>query len=493
VWFRVVDVATKSTALSFGTVLGVYLFGLGLGTFVGVQGAERLRRPLHTFLLLQCLLVVYAAAAMLFLVRAPVWGDLSRWLHAYWGQYDEFVPGLDRDLGGLVRLYAFVPFALFGMPTTLMGLSFVALQRAVQNDPSTSGRKVGVLQAANIAGCVLGSLGVGLVLLNWLGSLGTLRLIVVCALVFAAVGVRRFGVRSSFGLLGVALVSLAFSLPAREALWLRLHGRSGGPAVLTEDSTGVVLIAREGGGPRWQVSVNGRGISSLPFGGMHSELGAVPALMHPSPHQVAIVGLGSGDTAWAASCRDETRRTTVFEIVGPQLPLLQEAGSLADWPDLRAFLADRRIIVRIADARRALEREGSRYDVIEGDPLEPHSAYSGNLYSVEFFRICASRLRQRGLMCSYAPSARTRATFLAAFPHVLEFRGGEFLVGSNEAVVIDLPSWLGRLQAASGYLGASIATQVAASLESVRTVDRLEQAESAINRDLFPRDEFLTP
>ncbi len=35
------------------------------------------------------------------------------------------------------------PLALYGAPTVLMGLSFGALQRAVQDDPATSGRKVG--------------------------------------------------------------------------------------------------------------------------------------------------------------------------------------------------------------------------------------------------------------------------------------------------------------------------------------------------------------
>ena len=56
-----------------------------------------------------------------------------------------------------------------------MGLSFPILQRAVQDDPRTAGHKVGILQAANIAGCVAGSLLVGLVLLDRIGTPGTVR------------------------------------------------------------------------------------------------------------------------------------------------------------------------------------------------------------------------------------------------------------------------------------------------------------------------------
>ena len=46
--------------------------------------------------------------------------------------------------------------------------------------------------------------------------------------------------------------------------------------------------------------MNGKGNSWLPFGGVHTVLGALPVMIHPAPRQVAVVGLGSGDTAWAA-------------------------------------------------------------------------------------------------------------------------------------------------------------------------------------------------
>ena len=62
-----------------------------------------------------------------------------------------------------LRLYLLFPLALYGAPTFLMGFVFPILQRAVHDDVRTSGRKVGALQAANIAGCVAGSLLVGLV------------------------------------------------------------------------------------------------------------------------------------------------------------------------------------------------------------------------------------------------------------------------------------------------------------------------------------------
>ena len=106
-----------------------------------------------------------------------------------------------------------------------MGLSFGALQRAVQDDPATSGRKVGFLQAANIAGCTAGSLATGLVLLEQIGTGGTVRLLVaVFGLVFLLVRARTAGLTRAFFVRAAVLVLVLLALPSNERLWKRLHG-----------------------------------------------------------------------------------------------------------------------------------------------------------------------------------------------------------------------------------------------------------------------------
>ena len=54
IWFRILGVMLKSTTFTFGTLLGVYLTGLGLGAAAGSAVAGRIRRPyLLGFLVLQ--------------------------------------------------------------------------------------------------------------------------------------------------------------------------------------------------------------------------------------------------------------------------------------------------------------------------------------------------------------------------------------------------------------------------------------------------------
>ena len=300
------EVGVKSTAYTFGTVLCLYLLGLGAGSLVGGRRAERLARPLEAFLDYQLLLIACAGAAVALVAGLPPATPVYGWLFDYWQHEPFFHLGADWNVGALARLYGLLPLALFGVPTVLMGLSFGALQRAVQDDPATSGRKVGVLQAANIAGCTAGSLATGLVLLERIGTAGTVRLLVAVfgIVVPPGAGPGR-GPRRAPGSPGRPPSSSCWPrCPRTTRLWKRLHGVTADepPSFIGEDASAVSAIF-PGEGERWRVTVNGLPHSWLPFEGIHTLLGAVPALIHPAPEEIAVIGLGSGETAWAVACR----------------------------------------------------------------------------------------------------------------------------------------------------------------------------------------------
>jgi spermidine synthase len=494
-WFRLIDVGVKSTAYTFGTVLCIYLLGLGAGSLVGGRRASRLERPLAAFLDYQVALLACAGLAVALLAALPAGAPVYRWFFDYWRQDAFFQIGADWNAGALARLYALLPLLLYGAPTVLMGLSFGALQRAVQDDPATSGRKVGYLQAANIAGCAAGSILTGLVLLDRVGTAGALRLLLGTGLVVFLV-VRAGTVGLSRGLLArVALAALVLAaLPSNEDLWKRLHGVtvSSPPSFIGEDSSAVSVIV-PGTDGRWRICVNGLPHSWLPYEGIHTLLGAVPAIVHPSPADVAVIGLGSGETAWAVACRPETRRVDVFEIAAAQAGLLRKAVMVAPFHDLRVLLNDPRVRMEAADGRQALLRTEARYDLIQIDAVHRTSAGSGNLYSLEFFRLCAGRLKPGGIVCSQKPGRRVGLTFAEAFPHALDF--GNFMVGSNDPLPIDIAAWEARLKRAESvsFFTAAVAEGIRARLNEARPAWRNPAARIGLNSDLFPRDEFQTP
>jgi predicted membrane-bound spermidine synthase len=486
VWFRLLDVAVKSTAFTFGTVLAVYLLGSAVGALLGAPLVARVRRPLRAFLLAQCAILALAVVPVILVVTLPPDGRGLSWFVEYWAGYAFFPLGHDPDRATILRLYVLLPLALFFVPTVLMGVSFPILQRAVHDDPATSGRKVGALQAANIAGCTAGSLLVGLVCLQRLGTPGTLRLLVVLGILFALAGLRYYG--RVFLLPAITLAVLAAVVPGPERLWRRLHGvPARAPLVLfEEDATSVVALTPDEGG--FRLSVNGKGNSWLPYGSGHTLLGAIPATVHPAPADVAVVGLGSGDTAWASAWRPETRSLTVFEISGPQPRILWRLVGLVDVFDTRRLLEDPRLRIRIEDGRKALEAGEARYDLVETDATWPETAGSGNLYSVEFFEAVSRRLKPAGLMCTWAPTPRVVASFRAVFPHVLEAEGGEVLIGSLTPIPYEPEAWTERARSSLAYLGPERTKDVMEAVSQLRPAGAVPAV--APNRDLFPRDEY---
>jgi spermidine synthase len=382
---------------------------------------------------------------------------------------------------------------LMGLSTFLMGFSFSVLQRGVQRDVASSGYRVGLLQAANIAGCTLGSLIVGLVLLNSIGTLNTLRALVAMGMLFAVIGIVATPSRFQFAGCAIMIAALAWLLPAGNQLWQRLHGRAAdSPARIAENVTGVSALTPEPKTNLWRMTANGTGQSHLPYGGTHSKLGALPAALHPAPRSIAIIGLGSGDTAWASACRTETEHVRVFEICTSEEVVLRGFDRDGQWPQLRQLLSDPRVRIDGRDGRHALMAEDTMYDLIEADAIRHNSAYGGYLYSVEFFQLCARRLNPGGFMCSWAPTSRTYVTFRRVFPFVIELDQNTVLIGSNQPITLDVDSWRKRIESSPvvDYLGPSVVKECLGSIPSARFPDPLDIRAEFVNTDLLPFDEF---
>ena len=95
VWFRLLGVMMKSTAFTFGTLLAIYLTGLGAGAYFGSRIAGRLRRPAMVFLAVQA---PSGCSAGVLLVVVLGWVNDVDWLRQYFGSYDPFSvrQGVDR-------------------------------------------------------------------------------------------------------------------------------------------------------------------------------------------------------------------------------------------------------------------------------------------------------------------------------------------------------------------------------------------------------------
>ena len=531
VWFRLLGVMMKSTAFTFGTLLTLYLAGLGFGAVAGSKLASRVRQPRFTFFAL--LGAAGLSAAVLLGLLVAVADDVGA-LRGYFGSYEplnvrdsvhalrmlvwNILPGPDARIevpANFLRLYVALPLLIVVPPTFLMGCAFPCLQRVVQTDLDRVGRRVGTLLLANIAGSIVGTVFTGWFALGAIGTATTLRLLVGLSGIFAVAaamtyrpeprpGTSRSTSHTTLASVSTAVLVLGIMvwMPGSAELWSRLHGTTVERMVFAEDNSGLSVIKADGadlGGPV-VVFANGVGQSLIPYGDTHTALGALPVLVHPDPRQVAIIGLGSGDTVHAAAGRPGIERITGIEIIGSQIETLRALALRNPYAGLRALLADPRVSHVVGDGRAYLMRTTHRFDVIEADALRPTSASSGNLYSDAYFTLVRNRLAPNGLAATWVPTARVHDAFVKVFPYAVSVPG--ILIGSSEPFEFDAATIAARAaepRVRDYYRRAGIDIEVL-----IRTYiehppvrfwpDFDRNALIDVNTDLFPKDEFdLSP
>jgi spermidine synthase len=495
IWFRILDVSIKSISMTFALVLFIYLFSMALGTRVGLRYLSKKNKPgTQLFLRLQFVQYFYSLAVVVLLVWALTHVRALDFLSGYFQSYEPTYQGKI-----LFFTYAIIPFLLMSPPTFLMGFSFSLSQHLVQDRFEEVGRKVGWLQFSNIVGATLGAWLVTLVGFQHLGTslsikaiscLGFLYLFILWLQKYSTV----LRISLSAGALGLAL----WMLPNADVFWKTWTGMQHSPMIIKEDETAISAV-KIGIAEHQQdlVFVNGLGQSILPIRSdtIHMALGAIPALAHPVPREIAIIGLGSGGTLFHVACRPETQRVDCFEIIANQRDVLHTYQQAHPDPALESILGDPRIQILTADGRFSIQQQAKKYDVIEADALRPKSAYSGNLYSIEYFEILRKKLNKYGIVATWKPTERVLHTFRKVFPHVV-LVGDFLLMGSNEPFDRDASRILERCEnnLVKNYFKKEnilIKNNLSKYLAQWKYIQTHPAAEGAsINTDMFPKDEY---
>lgn len=492
VWFRLVGAMMQSTAYSFALVLGLFLLGDAAGVVYGARIVARVGDPRRLFMLQQAGMALLALGAILLVYAGHRWLGLAGWF-----VLDESYKALG-SLGGEAKLLAWLVLGTVSVVPSafLLGMSFPIAQLAVQRDLGDVGRRVGIIQLANILGNTAGALVAGLVLLQTIGTAGTLLLVGAAGLCFAlalAVEDRRPAALAT----AAALALVLLLMPGNRALWAAIHGSRTDAAMVRENRTGVaVVIDRpvEGGpnaqalyaGGRWQSQMN-------PYAPVQGALGLLAAQAHPNPKSILVIGYGGGGSVWAATSNPATEQVRVVEIVDPVVSVARDyAGSRRG--TVPNALEDPRVKMTIADGRHQLLVSPETYDVIVAEAIVPESAHSGLLFSVEFFRQVRERLKPGGIVVEWAPTQRTVDTFRQVFPYVI--RTGNALIGGDQPLDFSLAAFEARMR------GVAREHMVAGGWTPEGVLDWLNKypvqrwgpgdppPSDDINTDLFPKDEY---
>jgi spermidine synthase len=179
-WTRGLLLLLGSTAVAAAIVLSAFLGGLGLGARLGGRLADRVRRPLVLYGVLE-------VAAALWAVLVPVLLGLLD------GPYEAM--GRSASAGARFALRVAVTAVVVVPGAMLVGATFPAVLRALARPGRSVGPLASVLYGLNTLGAVVGSLWAGFFGIFSLGVTGAARLAAVVAAVAGvaavALGARR--------------------------------------------------------------------------------------------------------------------------------------------------------------------------------------------------------------------------------------------------------------------------------------------------------------
>jgi hypothetical protein len=213
----------------------------------------------------------------------------------------------------------------------IAGFSFPLVQRAVHTDLTHVGRRVGTLLAANILGSTLGAFLTGWILLDLLGTSGTLKMVFLLSAGFGALALgeltertRAFVRAAAYAGAALAVAGVVVAMPGGQLLWARLR----------RDAVERHRRRRRFGSGRAQGRAGRLPSRCRRHQRSWPELDSLrrrshrawcaSRRFHPSPRSAAVIGLGSGDTLFAMAGRRELEHVTSIEIIAPQLVTLLE-------------------------------------------------------------------------------------------------------------------------------------------------------------------------
>lgn len=473
VWTRLLALMLGGTTYTFSIILAVFLLGIGIGGAAGGLLARWLRVPGFGFGLCQLLLVPAVAWTAFMLAKSlPYWPVDPSLARSIW---------LTFQIDLIRCLYAILPAAC------LWGASFPLALAAIAAPGFDSGRSVGGLYAANTLGAIIGAIGFSVILIPWLGPQQTQRLLIgLCALggMVAFVGQWLAGQPGNASVGGAMRItptlrrlalSVVVSAIAALLVWsvpripwqLVAYGRF----LPTRTGFGTLLYEGEGMNASVAVTALDTGVKNFHISGkveastdpqdmrLQRMLGNLPALFHPDPHSVLVVGCGAGVTAGSFLTHPGIERVSLCEIE-PLIPK-RVAGYFSQ--ENYGVVQDPRVRLIYDDARHYVLTTHDKFDIITSDPIHPWVKGAATLYTREYFELCKRHLNWGGMMSQWVPLYESNlatvkseiATFFDVFPEGTLWSNDEsgagydlVLLGQEGPLEVDVDTLQQRLRRA---------------------------------------------
>ncbi len=422
-WFRVFSMASADRAPAFALLLSTFLAGVAAGSYLSEKLTENASPKI----------VVQVIGALLLLA-----GGISAYL-----------PGLVAS-ARFHDLPFLAPAPAFFLTAALVGSVLPLLCQLSVAADEKAGRGVSLVYVSNILGSVLGSLGIGFILMQHFGlrqislQLGFLTLLTGGMVFFLARQESKFPpIWAAVLLVGVLaavpLASRRFDLLYEKLTFGKRPESRSTFAHVVENRNGVIAVTQED-------AVFGGGVYDGYFmiNPSHDANLIIRALVlsavHAAPKRILMVGLASGSWGQVFANHPQVDSLDVVEINPGYLQLIPQ------YPVVRSFLQNPKVHIYIDDGRRwMIAHPDTRYDAIICNSTYFWRDHASGLLSVEFFKLAQKHLNPGGIYYfNTTESAEAISTALHVFPYGL--RVINFLVVSDSPIRVDMLRWVETLR-----------------------------------------------
>jgi len=205
-WTRLFINFLTANVLVFATILGAFLTGIALGSFLVSRWVDRLR----SLDVAVCISLLASAA----LLGASVLSQGGL------GMLFQKIRGLEGlSLSTSVDLSLACMFLVVAVPATVFGTVFPSLFRWSSRSLTTLGRDIGRLYAWNTIGSIAGSFASGFLMIPFLGVNASLLLLGLFYGMLAALVARQTGLRAISGVVALAALILVATPSVRRPVY----------------------------------------------------------------------------------------------------------------------------------------------------------------------------------------------------------------------------------------------------------------------------------
>ena len=433
IWTRLLSLMLGATVYTFSIILAVFLIGLGIGSSVGAFISRRTARPRIALGVCQMLLTAAIAWTAYMLAQAipywPIQPDLS---HSPW---------ITFQIDFVRSLWAILPAAC------LWGASFPLALAAVASRGQDPGRLVGRVYAANTVGAIIGAVGASMLLIPWSGTKQAQQVLIVVSALAALLAFMplisgtQADASSSAKPKKLTFADVALVIATGLGAWLAVTVTAVPPLLVAYgrymvtwiDQNPSIIYVGEGMNSSVAVSELSSGVRNFHVSGkveassepqdmrLQRMLGHIPALFHPNPRSVLIVGCGAGVTSGSFVPYSSIQRIVISEIE----PLIPNLAAKYFGQQNNNVVHDPRLQVVYDDARAFVLTTPEKFDIITSDPIHPWVKGSATLYTKEYFEMVKRHLNPGGVVTQWVPLYESNlevvkseiATFFEVFPH----------------------------------------------------------------------------